>query len=67
MTPSTISPSRTSSAAIPVALDLDLALGAPGSDIDDRFALALAVGAPGIDLRLVSTVNGNTDVPPPPR
>jgi purine nucleosidase len=45
-----------------VALDLDLAMGAPGSDIDDGFALALACGDPGIDLRLVTTVNGNTDV-----
>lgn len=45
-----------------VALDLDLAMGAPGSDIDDGFALALAVADPGIDLQLVTTVNGNTDV-----
>lgn len=45
-----------------VALDLDLAMGAPGSDIDDGFALALAVADPGIDLLLVTTVNGNTDV-----
>ncbi|SDU86955.1 Inosine-uridine nucleoside N-ribohydrolase [Microlunatus sagamiharensis] len=45
-----------------VALDTDLAMGAPGSDIDDGFALALALGDPGIDLRLVTTVNGNTDV-----
>ena len=28
-------------------LDLDLAMGAPGSDIDDGFALALARGRPG--------------------
>lgn len=45
-----------------VALDTDLAMGAPGSDIDDGFALALALGDPGIDLRLVTTVAGNTDV-----
>jgi purine nucleosidase len=45
-----------------VALDLDLAMGAPGSDIDDGFALALAVADPGVDLALVTTVNGNTDV-----
>ena len=45
-----------------VALDLDLAMGAPGSDIDDGFALALAVADPGIDVALVTTVNGNTDV-----
>lgn len=45
-----------------VALDLDLAMGAPGSDIDDGFALALALGDPAIELALVTTVNGNTDV-----
>lgn len=45
----------------PVLLDLDLAMGAPGSDIDDGFALALAVADPEIDLRLVTTVSGNTD------
>ncbi|HEY0237616.1 MAG TPA: nucleoside hydrolase [Friedmanniella sp.] len=36
--------------------------GAPGSDIDDGFALALALGDPAIDLRLVTTVSGDTDV-----
>ncbi len=46
----------------PVILDTDLAMGAPGSDIDDGFALALAVADPEIDLRLVTTVNGNTDI-----
>ena len=45
----------------PVLLDFDLAMGAPGSDIDDGFALALAVADPEIDLRLVTTVSGNTD------
>ncbi len=45
-----------------VALDLDLTMGAPGSDIDDGFALALAVADPGIDLQLVTMVNSNTDV-----
>jgi purine nucleosidase len=45
----------------PVLLDLDLAMGAPGSDIDDGFALALAVADPEIDLRLLTTVSGNTD------
>jgi purine nucleosidase len=44
-----------------IILDTDLAMGAPGSDIDDGFALALAVGDPDIDLRLVTTVSGNTD------
>jgi inosine-uridine nucleoside N-ribohydrolase len=43
-------------------LDLDLAMGAPGSDIDDGFALALAVADPELDLRLLTTVSGNTDV-----
>ncbi|WP_375433521.1 nucleoside hydrolase [uncultured Friedmanniella sp.] len=46
----------------PLVLDLDLAMGAPGSDVDDGFALALAVADPALDLRLVTTVNGNTDV-----
>ena len=45
-----------------VVLDTDLAMGAPGSDIDDGFALALAVAEPSIDLELVTTVHGNTDV-----
>lgn len=45
-----------------VILDTDVAMGAPGSDIDDGFALALAVAEPGIDLELVTTVDGNTDV-----
>jgi purine nucleosidase len=45
-----------------VVLDTDLAMGAPGSDIDDGFALALAVAEPTIDLELVTTTHGNTDV-----
>jgi inosine-uridine nucleoside N-ribohydrolase len=45
-----------------ILLDTDLAMGAPGSDIDDGFALALAVADPGLDLELVTTVGGNTDV-----
>lgn len=48
--------------ATPVILDTDLAMGAPGSEVDDGFALAMALADPGIDLRLVSTVFGNTDV-----
>lgn len=48
--------------SVPVILDTDLAMGAPGSDIDDGFALAMALAAPELDLRLVTTVNGNTDV-----
>lgn len=45
-----------------IVLDTDLAMGAPGSDIDDGFALALAVADPGLALELVTTVGGNTDV-----
>jgi len=45
-----------------VMLDVDLAMGAPGSDIDDGFALALALASPGVTVDLVTTVNGNTDV-----
>ncbi|GAA5145423.1 nucleoside hydrolase [Nocardioides marinquilinus] len=45
-----------------VLLDTDLAMGAPGSDIDDGFALALAVAEPALRLELVTTVGGNTDV-----
>lgn len=45
-----------------VLLDVDLAMGAPGSDIDDGFALALALADPGTTVELVTTVNGNTDV-----
>ena len=43
-------------------LDVDLAMGTPGSDIDDGFALALALSEPDLQLDLVTTVNGNTDV-----
>jgi len=45
-----------------IILDTDLAMGAPGSDIDDGFALALAHADPQLQLDLVTTVNGNTDV-----
>jgi purine nucleosidase len=45
-----------------ILLDTDLAMGAPGSDIDDGFALALALADPGLNLELVTTVGGNTDV-----
>lgn len=44
-----------------IMLDVDLAMGAPGSDIDDGFALALALADDDIQLDLVTTVNGNTD------
>jgi purine nucleosidase len=45
-----------------VLFDTDLAMGAPGSDIDDGFALALALADPAMSVELVTTVNGNTDV-----
>ena len=45
-----------------ILLDTDVAMGAPGSDIDDGFALALAVGLADQSLELVTTVNGNADV-----
>ena len=45
-----------------IILDTDLAMGAPGSDIDDGFAFALAHAEPDLQLDLVTTVNGNTDV-----
>ena len=45
-----------------IILDTDVAMGAPGSDIDDGFAMALAVDLPDQSLELVTTVNGNTDV-----
>jgi purine nucleosidase len=45
-----------------ILLDTDLAMGAPGSDIDDGFALALALADPELSVELVTTVNGNTDV-----
>jgi inosine-uridine nucleoside N-ribohydrolase len=45
-----------------IILDTDLAMGAPGSDIDDGFALALALADPAISVELVTTVGGNSDV-----
>lgn len=45
-----------------IILDTDLAMGAPGADIDDGFALALAVADPDLAVELVTTVSGNTDV-----
>ena len=47
---------------VPVILDTDLAMGEPGSEVDDGFALVMALADPGIDLRLITTVYGNTDV-----
>jgi purine nucleosidase len=37
-------------------------MGAPGSDIDDGFALALALADPDLRVELVTTVGGNSDV-----
>jgi purine nucleosidase len=45
-----------------IILDTDLAMGAPGSDIDDGFALALAHADHDVQIDMVTTVNGNTDV-----
>jgi purine nucleosidase len=45
-----------------IILDTDLAMGAPGSDVDDGFALAMAVADPELRLELVTAVGGNTDV-----
>ena len=45
-----------------IILDTDLAMGAPGSDIDDGFALALALADPDLRVELVTTVGGNSDV-----
>ena len=47
---------------IRIMLDTDLAMGAPGSDIDDGFALALALADPDLQVELVTTVGGNSDV-----
>ncbi len=41
---------------VPVALDTDI-----GGDIDDALALAFCALHPGVDLRCVTTVNGDTD------
>ncbi len=45
-----------------IILDTDVAMGAPGSDIDDGFAMALTIDLGDQSLELVTTVNGNTDV-----
>lgn len=44
-----------------IILDTDLSMGA-GADVDDGFALALAHADPDIQLDLITTVHGNTDV-----
>ncbi|MGI3780132.1 MAG: hypothetical protein ACRYG2_05070 [Janthinobacterium lividum] len=43
-------------------LDTDLAAGAPGSDGDAGFALALVRADRDLRLDLITTVNGNADV-----
>lgn len=45
-----------------ILLDTDLAMGAPGANVDDGFALALAIADPDLSVELVTTVAGNTDV-----
>src|SRR5688572_22671122 len=45
-----------------IILDTDLAMGAPGSEIDDGFAFALAHTEPGLQLGRGTTVNGTADV-----
>ncbi|TDE59710.1 nucleoside hydrolase [Nonomuraea mesophila] len=45
-----------------IILDTDLAMGAPGADVDDGFALALALADPGLHVEMVTTVGGNGDV-----
>ncbi|KAK0389555.1 hypothetical protein NLU13_3130 [Sarocladium strictum] len=44
-----------------IILDTDLAMG-EGANIDDGFALALAHADPAIQLDMITTVHGNTDV-----
>ena len=45
-----------------IILDTDMAMGAPGSEIDDGFALALLLADDVFDVELVTSVNGNIDV-----
>ncbi|MGW6263723.1 nucleoside hydrolase, partial [Streptomyces sp. NPDC055085] len=45
-----------------VILDTDMAMGVPGSEIDDGFALALIASDEVFSLELITTVNGNIDV-----
>ncbi|KAL2209085.1 nucleoside hydrolase [Sarocladium strictum] len=44
-----------------IILDTDLAMG-DGANIDDGFALALAHADPALQLDMITTVHGNTDV-----
>lgn len=47
---------------VPIIIDTDMAMGVPGSDVGDGFALALALADPDIHVRAVTCVNGNADV-----
>lgn len=47
---------------IPVIIDTDPAMGSPGQDIDDGFALIFAKNQPTLDVKLMTTVNGNVTV-----
>lgn len=51
-----------SAETIRILLDTDMAMGVPGADVDDGFALALALAEPSVVVELVTTVNGNADV-----
>lgn len=44
-----------------VIIDTDPGLGAPGSDIDDGFAIALALRSPELEVLGLTIVNGNVD------
>jgi purine nucleosidase len=45
-----------------ILLDSDLAMGVPGSNVDDGFALAVALADPDIEVECITTVAGNSDV-----
>lgn len=45
-----------------IILDTDLGMGVAGTEIDDGFAFALAHADPAIQIDLITTVAGNTDV-----
>lgn len=45
-----------------VVIDTDLVIGPPGEKVDDAFALASALASPEVDVRAVSTVEGNGDL-----
>lgn len=47
---------------VPIIIDTDLAMGVPGSDVGDGYALALALADPDIQVRAITCVHGNADV-----